>query len=156
MTDKYGQKAIARLLIGSWWLFFMDFFELVRCVWDLIGIWQKNRYKIAAFKAFFPKNQCFFRYGVRLWLRHSLLTRLHLRRAIAIPFLTNPATPAKQDLIRTTSGLGLFCFSAIASKAQKALDMSRGMLGCFCRKANENPVPQSRGYGVFVSPVFAL
>ena len=31
---------------------------------------------------------CFLR------LRHSLLTRLRLRRTIAIPFLTNPASPA--------------------------------------------------------------
>lgn len=28
---------------------------------------------------------------------------------------------------------------------RKALDMSRGVLGCFRRKANQNPVPQGTG-----------
>ena len=38
---------------------------------------------------------------------------------------------------------------------QKALDKSRDVLGCFCRKANQNPAPYSRVRGCKVSPVFA-
>ena len=102
---------------------------------EIWGNFLQKSAKNGVFRLETGQKRLFFEKPISLWLRHSLLTRAsralpcrgfplagsgrsRLRRTIAIPFLTNPATPAIIDSVETKKGLQLSLFSFLVCKSR--------------------------------------